>query len=59
MHTVIYDYIETLDIASGNDIELFKHFLCEQLSELQLTAEQLDYMSDKAWGMQMEERLNK
>ena len=53
----IYDYIEALDIASGNDIELFKHLLCEHLSEMRLTEEQKEYMNDKTWVMEMSDRL--
>jgi hypothetical protein len=44
----IYDYIEALDSASENDVELFKHFLCEQFQEMELTDSQIEYMRDKA-----------
>jgi len=48
MTYVIYDYIEALDSASENDVELFKHFLIEQLGEMNLSKSQLEYMRDKA-----------
>ena len=48
MTHVIYDYIEALDSASEKDVELFKHFLIEQLVEMNLSESQLEYMRDKA-----------
>jgi hypothetical protein len=45
---VIYNYVEALSSASEHEIELFKHFLCEQLSELDLTDSQLEYLEDKS-----------
>lgn len=55
---VIYDYIESLDSSSENDIELFKHFLCEQLYEMKLTEEQLEYMQDKVDTIDIQNQLD-
>ena len=57
MHTIIYNYIESLDSESAGDVELFKHILCEQLGELNLTQAQLDCMADKSWVIDMSQRL--
>ena len=47
MGNFIYKYVESLYSASNNDVELFKHLLCEQLGEMNLTKKQLEYMDDK------------
>ena len=58
MHNIIYKYVESLDSASNNDVELFKHFLCEQLGEMNLTEAQLEYMDDKVWKMELQTELD-
>jgi hypothetical protein len=54
----VYKYVETLHSACDGDVELFKHFLCEQLIEMNLTEEQLEYMNDKVWTIELANQID-
>ena len=46
--SVIYNFINAVESSSEDDIELFKHILCNLLSEVNLTDEQLQILQDRA-----------